>query len=418
MHLANSNSPAIYAKKVCVPRNLILTKKYQIGDLIKVRIEKIVPRGFGLGFAEDLTIFTPLAVQGDLLKVRVVETKKRTAFAEIVDVIEPGPQRIAPECRYFGKCGGCDFQQMTYASQIAAKVGIIKDCLHRIGKIDIGDQIKVIESPNHLGYRSRARWHIDRTKRKLGYFRRDTRDIIDIDVCPILTPGLQSALEYTRENMDWETIWGEMAEVEAATGDDGLVSLYSSELVEPTAELTHTVGGETFIFSARAFFQANKFLIPALIEVAIGDHKGDMAYDLYSGVGLFTLPLARRFKSVVSVEESPNAAEFARRNIENARLTNVQFVKSSVASFLRERTNLPVDLLLLDPPRSGTEKWTIPSIVKLEPRNISYVSCEPSILARDLKDLTDAGYKIDKVTAIDLFPQTHHIETVVQLSTK
>lgn len=393
-----------------------MTKHYKTGDLIEVRIEQIVPRGFGLAFAENLTVFTPQTAPGDYLRVRIGEVKKRMAFAEVVEVLERGPQRVEPECRYFGKCGGCDFQQMSYAAQIAAKVGIVKDCLHRIGKIDTIDEIAVIESPNHYAYRSRARWHIDRTKKKLGYFRRDTHDIIDIDACPILTPGLQSALEYARESMDWESIWSDRAEVEAATGDDGHVSLYSGELVEPTAELTHSAGRETFIFSARAFFQANKFLIPDLINTAIGDLNGGLAYDLYSGVGLFTLPLARRFENVVSVEENPNAAKFAERNIENARLTNVQFVQNSVAAFLRQNSHSPIDLLLLDPPRSGTEKATIPAIIRLKPRNISYVSCEPSILARDLKSLIEAGYKIERITALDLFPQTHHVETIVHLS--
>ena len=384
--------------------------------MIEVRIEKIVPRGFGLAFVENLTVLTPLTVPGDVLRVRIAEIKKRMAFAEIVEVLESGPRRVEPECEYFGKCGGCDFQQMSYSAQIAAKIGIIRDCLHRIGKIEYDHDIQVIESPTPFGYRSRARWHIDRTKKKLGYYRRDTHDIIDISACPILTPGLQSTLEYTRENMDWEALWSETAEVEAATGDDGRVSLYSRELVEPTAELTSVVGDERFFFSARAFFQANKFLIPDLIETAIGESKGGLAYDLYSGVGLFTLPLARRFESVVSVEANLHAATFAERNIENARLSNVQLVESSVAAFLREGPHAAVDLLLLDPPRSGTEKATIPSILRLRPRNISYVSCEPSILARDLKSLVEAGYKIEKLTAIDLFPQTHHVETIARLT--
>ena len=393
-----------------------LSKHYTTGDIVKVRVEKIVPRGFGMAFAENLTILTPLTAPGDFARIRIVEVKKRMAFGEVVEIIEPGPRRVEPECRYFGKCGGCDFQQMSYAAQIAAKVGIVRDCLHRIGKIEYPDEISVIESPSRFGYRSRARWHIDRDRKKLGYFRRDSHDVIDIDACPILTPGLQSTLEYTRENMDWDAIWSDRAEVEAATGEEGRVSLYSADMAEPTAELTYALDGETYIFSAQAFFQANKSLIGRLIETAIGDSTGNMAYDLYSGVGLFTLPLARRFKSVVAVEENPNSAEFAEKNVANARLTNVRLVESSVGRFLNGNQHSPIDLLLLDPPRSGTEKQTIPAIAKLEPAQISYVSCEPSILARDLRMLLDSGYKIDRITAMDLFPQTHHVETIVRLS--
>ncbi|MEQ1604671.1 MAG: class I SAM-dependent RNA methyltransferase [Pyrinomonadaceae bacterium] len=392
-----------------------MSKHYTTGDIIEVRVEKIVPRGFGLGFAENLTVLTPLTVPGDLVRVRIVEVKKRMAFAAVVEVKEPGPKRVEPPCEYFGKCGGCDFQQMSYQAQLAAKVGILRDCLHRIGKIEYEGEIPVIGSPNEFGYRSRARWHIDRRKRKLGYFRRDSHDIIDITHCPILTPGLQSSLEYTRESMDWDGLWADEAQVEAATGEEGRVSLYSADMVEPTAELTFATKDDTYIFSAQAFFQANKFLIGDLIEVAIGGTSGKTAFDLYSGVGLFALPLARHFEKVVAVEEHPVSVGFAKNNIKHSLLTNIEMVQSAVGRYLNGNQGREIDFVLIDPPRSGTEKQTMPLIAKLKPKEISYVSCEPSILARDLRMLLDAGYRIEKMTAIDLFPQTHHIETVVRL---
>lgn len=392
-----------------------MSKHYTTGDIIEVRVEKIVPRGFGLGFAENLTVLTPLTVPGDLVRVRIVEVKKRMAFAAVVEVKEASPKRVEPPCGYFGKCGGCDFQQMSYPAQLDAKVGIVSDCLRRIGKIEIDGDIAIIGSPNEFGYRSRARWHIDRRTRRLGYFRRDSHDVIDVTHCPILTPGLQSSLEYTRESMDWDALWADEAQVEAATGEEGRVSLFSADMVEPTAELTFAVNGDTYIFSAQAFFQANKFLIERLIETALGGSSGDTALDLYSGVGLFALPLAKRFKKVVAVEEHPVSSGFALKNVENARSSNIEVISSSVAGFLRSGAARDADLVLLDPPRSGTEKQAIPLLIKLGPREISYVSCEPSILARDLRMLLDSGYRIAKITAIDLFPQTHHVETVVRL---
>ncbi len=396
-------------------RALVLSKHYTTGDIIEVRVEKIVPRGFGLGFAENLTVLTPLTVPGDLVRVRIAEVKKRMAFAAVVEVKEPGPKRVEPTCEYFGKCGGCDFQQMSYEHQVAAKVGILRDCLHRIGKIEYEGEIPAIGSPNEFGYRSRARWHIDRRSRKLGYFRRDSHDVIDVTHCPILTPGLQSSLEYTRESMDWDGLWADEAQVEAATGEEGRVSLYSPDMIEPTAELTFATKDDTYIFSAQAFFQANKFLIGDLIETAIGGTSGKTAFDLYSGVGLFALPLARSFEKVVAVEEHPISVGFAKKNIQHARLTNIEMVHSAVGRYLNGYQGHDIDLVLIDPPRSGTEKQTIPLIIKLKPKEISYVSCEPSILARDLRMLLDGGYRIEKMTAIDLFPQTHHIETVVRL---
>ncbi len=381
-----------------------------------MRIEKIVPRGFGLAFAENLTVLVPLSVPGDVLTVRILEIKKSTAFAGIVKIKEKGPTRITPPCEYFGTCGGCDFQQMSYAAQLEAKVGIVRDCLHRIGKIEFESEIRVVPSPNELAYRSRARWHIDREKRTIGYYARDSHDVIDIHSCPILTPGLQSTLEYYRESMDWKTVWSDRVELEATTGDEGRVSMYSANTADPTAVLSFEVNGDEYAFSARSFFQANKFLIPDLIEAAIGDASGGAAFDLYCGVGLFAIPMAKCFETVVAVEENKIAIDFAKKNVEKARLNNVRLVSMGVARFLSENQKKNLDLILIDPPRSGTEKQTIPAIAALKPAQISYVSCEPSILARDLRVLIDAGYTIDNVTALDLFPQTHHIETVVRLT--
>lgn len=392
-----------------------MTKHYTKGDVLDVTIEKIVPRGLGLAFAENLTVLVPLAAPGDELRVAIRELKKRTAFADIVSVTRSGPRRVAPECELYGKCGGCDMQHMDYRAQLDAKKGFVRDCLQRIGKIEFDGEIEMIPSPQPFEYRSRARWHIDRQRRMLGFYARESHDVIDVPHCPILTPGLQSSLEYLRDNMNWDIIWSDKAAIEAASGEDGRVSIHSSEADEPAAELSFTVAGETYAFSAEAFFQANKFLIAELVDAAVSDSTGDNAIDLYSGVGLFTLPLARRFAAITAVEDNPESAIIAQKNVDNARLENVKLVARSVEQFLRENETTSIDFLLLDPPRAGTAKSVISAIANLKPAVISYVSCEPSILARDLRVFVDAGYKIDSITALDMFPQTHHVETVVRL---
>ena len=149
-----------------------------------------MPRGLGLAFAEELTIFVPLAVAGDVLSVRIAQLKGKTAFAEIESVIVPSPYRITPPCEYFGTCGGCDFQQMNYPAQLAAKVGIIRDNLHRIGKIEYEKEIPIIPSPAEFGYRLRAQWHADTAAKRIGYYRRNSRDLVDIERCMILTLSL------------------------------------------------------------------------------------------------------------------------------------------------------------------------------------------------------------------------------------
>ena len=390
-----------------------MKKSDKLGKHLDVTIEKIVPNGYGLAFAEGLTIFVSLAAPGDRLRVKINQIKGKTAFTEIVEILEPAPERQEPPCVYFGRCGGCDFQQMNYEAQLAAKVGIIRDCLTRIGKINYEKEIPIIPSPKPLRYRARAQWHIDTRRRKIGYFQRYSHNVIDVENCPILIDDLQRELTKIRREIEWENFWGEKPEIEAASA--GKVSLYSDEIIEPTQELSFKAYGEKYFYSAKSFFQGNPFLIEDLMRLALENASGKSALDLYCGVGLFTLPLARKFEKVTGVEANSEAIDFAEKSAENARLENIKFHRESVDSFLAE-TDLPkIDFVLLDPPRAGAERETIENIIKLSPQEISYVSCEPSVLARDLRAFLDSGYKIESVTALDLFPQTHHVETIVRL---
>lgn len=391
----------------------------KIGETIEVRIEKIVPNGFGLGFADGLTVFVSLAAVGDRLRVKINQIKGKTAFAEIVEILEPSGERIEPPCVYFGRCGGCDFQQMDYAAQLHAKVGILQDCLTRIGKINDSREIEIIGSPHEFGYRARAQWHVDTRRRRIGYFRRHSHDVIDVESCPVLADELQNTLTNLRDTLDWQSFLAEKIEIEAANAG-AKVSIYSSELVEPTEEISFTLGENRYFYDARSFFQGNPYLIETLVETALKGASGKIALDLYCGVGLFTLPLARKFEKVFGVEANGKAIEAARKNVEHARLETAEFFAEVVGEWLTENAEQlrEVDFLLLDPPRSGTEKETIEQILRIAPRQVAYVSCEPSTLARDLRILCESVYEIESITALDLFPQTHHVETVVRLKLK
>jgi len=381
-----------------------------------VQIEKIVPRGYGLAFTEGLTVFVSLAVAGDKLRVRLGEVKGKTAFAEIVEILERSEHRVNPPCEYFGTCGGCDFQQMTYAAQLAAKVGIIRDCLHRIAKIEYEGEIAIIPSPDEFGYRLRAQWHADTVQKRIGYYRRNSRDLIDIQKCIVLVPELNDELDAMRRELPWHTFVADKFQIDAAVGTNGSVSIHSDDFAEPPERIGITAVGEKFRFTAKSFFQGNRSMVDKLVETAIGDAKGETALDLYCGVGLFTLPLARRFEKVVGVEESEESIEFANKNAEKAGLSNIDFYPASVRDYLASDEAAKADFVLLDPPRAGTEKDTIMNLIGLKPKHISYVACEPSVLARDLKRFVESGYKIESITALDMFPQTHHVETVVHLA--
>lgn len=378
-----------------------------------VKIERIVPNGYGLAFADGLTLFVSLAAKGDTVRVRIREKKGKLGFAEIIEIIEPSADRVTPECQYFGICGGCDFQQMSYQTQLDSKVGIIRDCLKRIGKIDYQNEIPIIGSPKEFGYRARAQWHANTRTKQIGYFKRYSHNIIDVENCPILDDKLQETLASLRQNLNWEQFWAESVEIETATNGEK-TSLYSNEIIEPTEKIYFEALGNRYFYNAESFFQGNLSLIEALIKTAIDGESGKLALDLYCGVGLFSIPLAQNFEKAIGIESNEKAIDFAKDNAEVARLGNIDFFAENVGEWLKENELQNVDFILLDPPRSGTEKETIDKILQLNPNRISYVSCDPATLARDLKIL-GAKYEIETITAIDLFPQTHHIETVVKL---
>ena len=391
------------------------TTNYEPGTRLEVTIEKIVPGGYGIAFAKDLTVFVSLAAPGDRVLVRLERVKGRTAFAEIESINELSPDRGVPPCKYFGTCGGCDLQQLPYERQLSAKIDVVQDSLHRIGNLNI-ENIPMIASPKPLEYRTRALWRADTRSGNMGYYKRNSHDIVDVDHCPILDPALDETLQRFRSELSGIVAWEEKLVVEAATGSDGAVSVYSAASPEPTTEVSVKAAGEEFTFDARTFFQGNLSLVERLVESATGNTSGKYALDLYCGVGLFSLPLARRFTHVTGVESNERAIYFANRNAKNAGLANLRVFAEGVARFLFDRDPGEPDFVLLDPPRAGTEKNVIKRILSLAPRQISYVACDPAILARDLRRLVDGGYSIDSVTALDLFPQTHHIETVARLT--
>jgi tRNA/tmRNA/rRNA uracil-C5-methylase (TrmA/RlmC/RlmD family) len=384
---------------------------------IEVLIERILPGGMGLAHAGGRTILVGLAAPGDRARVRIESVRGKVAFASIVEVIEPSRSRVEPPCPYFGRCGGCDFQQMNYRAQLEAKVEIIRDCLRRIARLEPPREISITPSPLEWRYRARAQWQHDAARRRLGYFERGSHKVCDIAECPVLLPELQETLSGLRERMRANTLAPVAEDFQAVAGDEG-VSLTPSFNDSETPETSRAILGNRYRFSAEGFFQINQSLLPELIAHAISDARGDEAIDLYCGVGLFTLPLARRFKRVKGIEGNPSAVAYARRNLADAQLLNATIECSGVGEWLsaKHSAHAPVDLLLLDPPRAGLEEGAAQGLLALSPQRIAYVSCDPATLARDLKEILTGGYMLGSITAFDMFPQTHHVETVTFLN--
>jgi 23S rRNA (uracil1939-C5)-methyltransferase len=259
----------------------------------------------------------------------------------------------------------------------------------------------------------RATWQIDRDERTIGYYERGSRRVCDVVDCAVLRPELQAKLEEVR-GADWTQFPDDLKHLDVVAGENG-VSFAPGFGGFQTDELSLTVGGEVYRYNSKAFFQINPSLLGPLIDFALADTSGESAIDLYSGVGLFTLPLSRRFRRVMAVESNPTAARFARWNLRDAGFDATQVFTANVAGWLSSVSMRDVDFILLDPPRVGAESAVIKGILDLHPAQISYVSCDPATLARDLRKLMASGYQIDAIKGFDLFPQTHHVETVVRL---
>lgn len=214
---------------------------------------------------------------------------------------------------------------------------------------------------------------------------------------------------------EWQQFPSGLKHLDVVAGDDG-VSFAPAFAEFETQELSLTVRGEVYRYNAETFFQINPSLLGPLIDFALAGASGESAVDLYSGVGLFTLPLSRQFSKVLAVEANTTATRFARRNLQDAGLANARVITATVTDWFRSPPTSSADFVLLDPPRAGTESAVIKGILDLRPSAISYVSCDPATLARDLKKLLAGGYALDSIAAFDLFPQTHHVETVARLS--
>ena len=379
---------------------------------LEVEIERILPGGYGLAHSAGKTIFVSLAVPGDRLRVRMDRQQGNVVFASIEEILVASPDRIEPPCPYFGRCGGCDFQQLAYEKQLAAKSEIIRDCLQRIARLEDLPEIFVTPSRRDWRYRMRAMWQIDRDSQQIGYYERGSRRVCDVADCAVLVPELQATLERVRAT-DWSQFPRDLKHLDVVAGENG-VSLSPSFAEFETTEMTLTIGEESYGYNAEGFFQINAGLLPSLVEFALAGVAGETAIDLYCGVGLFTLPLARRFKQVMGVEANSVATRFARRNLERAQLQNVRIVTAGVGDWMRQKA-VNADFVLLDPPRAGAESVVIKGIIDSRAQQVSYVSCDPATLARDLKKLMTGGYEIESLAAFDLFPQTHHVETVVRL---
>jgi 23S rRNA (uracil1939-C5)-methyltransferase len=389
-----------------------------------VTVEKLVYGGDGLARLDGRVIFAPFVLPGELVRVKAEREKPGLVHASMLAILEPAASRVAPPCAVFGRCGGCHYQHAAYEGQLAAKRSILEEELRRLGKIELPAEIEVVAG-EPWGYRNRVQLQVQ--KGRLGYLEMRSHKMCGIAQCPIASPRINQAIE-TLNRMLHDPRWPRMVRSLELFTDETSVQLNLLETDRPVAKrffdwCAENIDGlvegaldynRQFRVSRGSFFQVNRFLLDRLVELAVGDAAGDSAFDLYAGVGLFAPALARRFGQVTAVESGSGAAQDMRFNAERAGLANLRTETRMVEAFLQE-VERPADFVLLDPPRAGLGKAVVRRLAELQPRQVALVACDPATLARDLGGLVAAGYRIERMSMVDLFPQTYHLEAIVLL---
>jgi 23S rRNA (uracil1939-C5)-methyltransferase len=415
---------------------------------MNVKIEKLVYGGEGLGHQDGHTIFVPFVLPEEVVTIRPREKKKKFIRGTVREVVAASPLRTAATCRHFTTCGGCHYQHIPYEAQLEFKVGILRETLARLGRIEWSGPIHTHASPP-LRYRNRAQWKVRRMGNalRIGYFQTGTTALCPAEECPVLAPELEQMLGVLADMASRGALPESLREVEAFVNGDGRALLNVSLGQFPSAPallaatlsealtnvetvllheaardrfeltgpgfITYRVNGRDYRVGHLSFFQANRFLLDELVSITVGSAAGALALDLYCGVGLFTLHLAASFERVIAVESNAAAVRDLESNLGSTggRVHVMQGPVEQAVAVMDERPGV----IVLDPPRTGVEGGAISKVLALEAPEIRYLSCDPATLARDLSALTPHGYAIAELHLFDLFPQTYHLETLAVL---
>ena len=401
-------------------------------DLLTIRLEKLVYGGNALGrLSGGVAAFVPFGLPGEKVKARVIEEKPGQVRAELVEVLEQSPERIAPRCKHFGVCGGCHYQHLSYQTQLQVKTAILRDQLMRIGKIPDPPVEPIIASSLEWNYRNHIQFHLTR-EGKLGYIAANGRRVFPITECHLPETGLNElwpSLEFDPE------LGLERISLRVGMNAESMLVLESEDLEPPELELeaglsvVHVTGDDMVVMagdaalsmsvkdrgfrvSAASFFQVNTAMAGKMVD-HLREHlpvsSSTILLDVYCGVGLFSAFFAGHIGRLIGIEASPSACEDFAANLDE--FDNVALYEAPAEAVLPNLDVTP-DIAILDPPRAGLEKRALEALMARGPARIAYVSCDPSTLGRDAVRLIAGGYRLIQVTPFDLFPQTYSIESI------
>jgi len=412
---------------------------------LELAVEKLVPGGDGfLRLPDGRALFVRGAAPGDRIRLRGVEKQRGTLCAFDYELLEPSADRVTPECPVASTCGGCDLMHLSRAAELAQKRSMLHEALERVGGVSLTPP-ELTTVGDSLGYRSRVRFHVGRHG-KLGFFARGSHQLVEVPSCAVADPQINGALSLIRRlaRRYPEALAG-FSDVELRAGERGVIARFvpkdgikpiaadpflralGKELRAPATEREaeqvierRSITADVYVeIPADAFSQinvaVNRELVAAVVAGALSRELSSFC-DLFAGVGNFSLPLARSGLSGVMVERTPSAVQAAQRAAAEQGLTQLRTRTADASRALVDlvREGKSFDLVVLDPPREGAPD-VVAGIKGLSPRAVAYVACDPVTLSRDLKPLLAAGLRVQSVQAFDMFPRTHHFETLVWL---
>jgi len=385
-----------------------------VGETFIVRIESLVSGGAGLARLDDgRVMFVLYAAPGELVEAEVERAHPDYLEAVTLRVIEPSPDRVTAACSLFGECGGCQLQHMSYPAQLAAKEAIVREQLRRLGHLDDAVVRPIVGAASPWAYRNHLRFSTGKKWGDVGFISRRGKGLLKVDSCPIADPWVNDLLPSLQGH--GHGLHQVQVRHNASTGSflinprvDGI------EIATGQKSYVEQLGGRRFQVSGSAFFQVNSAQAEAMVRLVSEalPARGKLLVDAFAGVGTFAAIFADRFDRVIAIEESHSASLDAEVNF--AGIDNVEMRAGKVEQVLPLLESTP-DAILLDPPRPGCAPAVLSAISEFRPTSVVYVSCNPATLARDLRVLVEAGYLLESVTPLDMFPQTGHIECVAKL---
>lgn len=440
------------------------------GTILETKIIDISHEGKSVGKIDELTVFIDGGTLGDTVKLRITEMKKNFALGKVIEIVKPSRHRVESNCKVSDECGGCQLRELDYERQLKMKTDKVKNDLQRIGKLENVIVHDIIGMDKPIRYRNKAQVPVG--ENHIGFYKKGSNSIVDTDECVIQTKSTEKVIKLVRDFMKKYEVPGYskrnatgvirhiVTKVSFKTGDMMIIIVTNSpkfphkeefiaminkempsvksiiqninskrtnlvlgernKIIYGHGKIIDYIGDLQFKISPNSFFQVNPKQTQLLYEKALkfADLKKDeTVFDIYSGIGSLSLFLSKKAKKVYGIEVVKEAVEDAKENAKINKISNVEFYEGAAETVLAElcEEGKTADVVVLDPPRKGCELEVLDSIIKLSPKRIVYVSCNPSTLARDLSYLSENGYVVKEVQPVDMFPGSVHVETVTLL---